>query len=934
MRARTNVPLKERKTLVLSDFKGVDFSSSPLNVQKNRASFARNFINENGVNKKRNGWKQLTDLSKRINGVFKYTNGNYEKIIVYAGTRFYAFDKDFKSPADITPTGIDLDDNRIQVFLNKGRAYIIGCGDYLVYGTWDDGNSYKLCRVADDEDTYIPTTTISIDDDSVEDTTRATLDDVNCLCSRRINQLVGVSKRTWELDCSIDNATCVKVDIDGLIVSNRGIGSGKYGEFLYNDNDIEYGKIGFLNSTITLNYKKTPSEIKVTYQSDENEKNVTLTWDANFSDKWTLDASIDAGTVVEIRLETIESDKATTHIIKSNGDDKLYKVDENGKFQTTPCGSIIRGVENEKGKIELSCLTVPQIENRDNIFVTFYHSNKEYTKRITKCRFGTLFGVEGNTDRVFFSGNPEFKNYDFYSEEGDFTYFSDRNFATLGNDASAVMGYSRLSDSTLVIYKEENTWESGVFYRTGHYETKYDSDGNIVSKRGIFPVRAGSIGEGCVSTYACANFAGDSLMLSSNGVFGIVLTNNITTSERYTRERSRLINERLKKHEDLSEAVGIVYKNRYYLAVPGDDGDCYVADSRFKVYSENNLDNAYDYEWWYWDNVPARVWAEIDGELYFGTKDGRVCVFDDKYTDRLGRENAEGAISLNVSTNKINYFEEMDIPLSEDAKVSFICEEEDIFEKGLFAVVEDYAERKSDCKYQTTAEKIGSWDENMEVYLDHVGYPYSEVEKKYFICNIKKEDCTYSLKNENGEKVDIWSGFRICRLISNKELYITNVTNGSFQLKLNKDAEPLLLTNYNGSTSTEMLIGYFNYDLNVVAEFYTPTFDMGTNESSKTLLKMTISTEPEINGKVSFGYETRSVDKLINARGINVFSFDNLSFQNFSFESGFASSYSVKCNERNFNFIIFRFVSDSDSNCAVNSFTATYKTNKANKGVR
>lgn len=81
------------------------------------------------------------------------------------------------------------------------------------------------------------------------------------------------------------------------------------------------------------------------------------------------------------------------------------------------------------------------------------------------------------------------------------------------------------------------------------------------------------------------------------------------------------------------------------------------------------------------------------------------------------------------------------------------------------------------------------------------------------------------------------------------------------------------------------------------------------------------------------GYINGSVNKLINAKGINVFSFDNFSFENFSFETGFANSYSVKCKERNFNFIIFRFVSDNDSDCIVNAFTVLYKINKSNKGV-
>lgn len=52
MRASTNISLKTRRTLQLSDFKGVDFSSSALSVRRDRASNMRNFINEYGVNKK------------------------------------------------------------------------------------------------------------------------------------------------------------------------------------------------------------------------------------------------------------------------------------------------------------------------------------------------------------------------------------------------------------------------------------------------------------------------------------------------------------------------------------------------------------------------------------------------------------------------------------------------------------------------------------------------------------------------------------------------------------------------------------------------------------------------------------------------------------------------------------------------------------------
>ena len=97
---------------------------------------------------------------------------------------------------------------------------------------------------------------------------------------------------------------------------------------------------------------------------------------------------------------------------------------------------------------------------------------------------------------------------------------------------------------------------------------------------------------------------------------------------------------------------------------------------------------------------------------------------------------------------------------------------------------------------------------------------------------------------------------------------------------------------------------------------------------------MTVATEPEVNGQITFGYETREVSNVFSAKGIHVFSFDNLDFENFTFDTGFATSYSKQFKERNFNYIIFRFLSDNSHDAAVNGFTIIYNYHKSNQGVR
>lgn len=850
LRMSTNISLKERLSAKLDDFKGVDFSSSPLQVQSNRATEMKNFINEYGVNRKRNGWNELIKINDsqgnnlKINGIFQYKHGNIKKTIVHAGNKFFTLDYNnttkIFSTTDITNSANEsavipsrIKDQRSQSFIAKGRLYIIGCGDFLVYGTWNEGLSYELRRVYNNSDTYIPTTTISISDDSVtDDTTRSTLDNINLLTNRRKNQLLGVD------------------------ATNK------------------------------------------TYTVDSGE--------------------IDANSMVAIVLETLDGTTAVTKEIINSGEDKtvLYLDD-------TSVGNI----NFETGQITFSINTKPQIAQKDNIFVTFQHTTEGYEDRITNCNFGILFGTNGSSNRLFLSGNEDLCNYDFYSEVDDFTYFTDINYAKLGSSSYGIKAYQRLSDSSLAIFKEDNSQESTVYFRTGADNEIYDSNGNLVNLITVFPTSAGSIGEGVQSRFASANLSGDVLILSPNGVFGIVLGENVSTAERYAKERSRYINERLKQHSDLSEAVGIVYKNKYYLSL---DNVCYIADARFTSQSEGDMGDTFSYEWWFWDNVPARVWAIIDDELYFGTSDGMICVFDKEFTDRTYYKTSAGQLSLDIQNNRIVYGS-LELGLQENDLIQFTSS--NLYELALNNSDYSLTEER---KILLAEDDIGRFFNGMEVYADNVGNSGLVLNTKYTITDIDYGYCTFELSNELGETIFLQShGFRLLRKLTDEQLLITNIekTSASFQLKRVSSAPTIVLSRYNNTTPTNLLSSII-LRRNVVAEWYSPVFDFGTNDYSKTLLKMAISTDPSTNGAVEFGYETKNLDKLHQARGMKVFSFEDLDFSNFSFDSAFAHSYTKKVLVRNFNYIMFKIKSDNDKNCIINNLTIVYKINKINKGVK
>ena len=130
------------------------------------------------------------------------------------------------------------------------------------------------------------------------------------------------------------------------------------------------------------------------------------------------------------------------------------------------------------------------------------------------------------------------------------------------------------------------------------------------------------------------------------------------------------------------------------------------------------------------------------------------------------------------------------------------------------------------------------------------------------------------------------------------------------------------------------LMATIHFNQNVVAEWYTPICDFGTNAHSKTLFGLSITTEPLIKGKITVGYQTRNVDRDFMTYGTKGFDFNDIDFQDFSFESSFTSSNTIRVKERNFNFIVFRYVSDTPQECAVNGITVRYKINRLNKGVR
>lgn len=243
-----------------------------------------------------------------------------------------------------------------------------------------------------------------------------------------------------------------------------------------------------------------------------------------------------------------------------------------------------------------------------------------YKDRINKATISTKFGYGGNLDRVFVAGCEALQEYEFWSEVNNPLYFPDLNYAFCGDKDTAIMGWSRIDNNQIAIHKSSNGQDPTIYVQSAIM----DDEGNV-----NFPLTEGATGVGVVSQRAFAVLDGEPLALSSEGVFATKLVSDIPTDTKYAALRSYYINPMLKEF-DLSDVEGITFDNKYYLAV---GGYVFIADGNQKYLIGGNNNDEVCYEWYLWDNVPVRVWWIHNKQLYFGTSDGRICVFNDSYMD-------------------------------------------------------------------------------------------------------------------------------------------------------------------------------------------------------------------------------------------------------------------------------------------------------------
>lgn len=606
--------------------------------------------------------------------------------------------------------------------------------------------------------------------------------------------------------------------------------------------------------------------------------------------------------------------------------DSVYTFDYDG----------MKGTIDSAGKLTVTKWNIKEDSSTANVTVEFY-VDSDKSDWITTCKYSTLYGVNGETDRLFLSNGDDAskRNVIFFSEMDDFSYFPDTFTKAVGGTTNEVQGFLRLANGSMAALKTVSPNEATVFVFSGEYMTGYyDVDELEEYTLPKFSTSGVSTTQGIVAPYACSNLADDSMFLSQNGVYALELSQG-TDSQRFAKERSLPINNLLKEcnSEDLRNACGITHENKYYLAVKHykqtsdkspiyskkyyektkegyieaisinlekgmsqyyeAEDVVYIADAHYSYAPLGAMADAPSYEWYPISYVPVRTWILLNGELYFGTDDGRICKFvKDNYYDiekRYFANNPKQKEAKSISQSTVS------------ALTSSLDSEEynaDINSDGLldtFAI---------DSSTEIYDQANGDYDRDTIVFVSGALYGNVYEESKNLIgveLYIKK------LYDENGDFT------------------------GNIQVLYDEDGDPIEFS------EAVNLVAEIRKRRIVKASRTTPTFDFGMPDYLKTLESFTVVMNGTQGGPMVVDILTRNNIAKSNTahtslgqsrysalQGMDVTSF-NVPFQN---------SYTKKVVLRNFNYMMIKTYNNNAEDCSLSSISTIYKYNRESGGVK
>lgn len=386
------------------------------------------------------------------------------------------------------------------------------------------------------------------------------------------------------------------------------------------------------------------------FLGNANDKEYNLVPEANqendyykyiISDSIKIEARDENGEYQELKLDTDYKIGTVTQIYGRDvlGVTKQFNVCEPKVTFTAVHKPVVTGQDNVKITFENFDATEDHKETINEKEETVYVGQyKESRVDLLKTSITKTYGYI-TTDRVFAVGGKN-KNRIYYSGVNDPTYWPDNNYIVTGQDGNDIVGLHTYSEY-LVAIKGDSNAETTIYYI---YGAQYENNT-------YFSVRPTLGGTGAISKGSFAMLGDEPLFLSRTGVFAI--STSWGSTENILRNRSYFVDKRLVEESNLEDSVAVVWRRYYILCV---NEHCYILDGRNTAKDSNNTTN-YNYEAYYWENIPATAFYNYESELWFGTADGHLCKFNTDIDNRTAycddgvlTQNDDGVYSMTGGT--------------------------------------------------------------------------------------------------------------------------------------------------------------------------------------------------------------------------------------------------------------------------------------------
>lgn len=643
----------------------------------------------------------------------------------------------------------------------------------------------------------------------------------------------------------------------------------------------------------------------------------------------------------------------------------------------------------------------------DDDYVTF-----TFTFKLSLLTEPTLFNdftrFDVYDEKLWFYGSNTYVNVDLHTDYAsyaserylDFTYIPDTSYQAFGSSANKIVGYGTLSNGNQLVIKEFYNSEPNVFIRTKNTTTSTNEYG-MPEVKTTYPITQSGISMDIKGYDNVIQFGDYALVNTPKGIYAVNIGTSTATQTYGMLEMSYFIRNDL--GTNLTGSWYLVKDNMLYVSRLNKDNKrrVYVADLNRMALVEGH----YQFEWWVLDDLNYDKAELIDDKIIF-TNDYGTFKFSDNYYDKIDNEaimtyvNNDGGNVSNFITTELTYTSDVSIDNDDDAttsnKILTLSPTSVIFEQiknnnNFEDVKQFYDNFKKNIKitpmyYVPLGRAINEKGDNQIIeYLTTNSSTYSSlymqlpVESEENIANV------YYYKNTaNGDCVDIipdelyyystatnkYYEFSKCYIEGNEWYYegagdftqlgnVGDIVFNNFTLKLRFKGyevsfiDDVVLRNLpkeSVDTSTQYALDlfckvdddetlkkiYFEYIQPVKSYWYSKHTCLNDISTLKTMTNMYFVPEARHGGETYVGYRTtkRENQYFTNIKG-EAFDFNDVNFDDFSFgERMFGRTCSSKKKVKNFAFIQLKIYSNEMQDSSASMISFKYRYSKNNKGVK